>query len=53
MKCEHHWPVSGSFGVILGVTRCSKCDEVATSKHFAPVRNIQEEANESTPTEAK
>lgn len=33
-RCFHDWPVSGIWGVILGVTRCRKCGKLATAADF-------------------
>lgn len=33
-ECQHDWMIGGAWGVILGVSRCAKCDTIATIKHF-------------------
>lgn len=33
-RCWHEWPVSGSWGVILGVTRCKHCGKIAETADF-------------------
>ncbi len=32
----HDWPVSGAWGVIIGVTRCKNCNVEARREHFPP-----------------
>ncbi|KKL86829.1 hypothetical protein LCGC14_1940850 [marine sediment metagenome] len=32
--CNHDWPVSSGWGVLLGVSRCHKCKVVAREEHF-------------------
>jgi len=38
--CQHDWEVSERWGVIIGVSRCKRCDKLSTSDDFpSPPKN--------------
>ena len=41
LNCNHTWKIApGGWGVIIGVSRCTKCDKIAKVTDFGPAPRL-------------